>query len=85
MAKLKVLVCEGFRHNDALITVATYTGTENLCIDRQSLQDGTIEIGHIIEQRGDWYQIQLPRKCCPWLIWVHSNYIILEDTTVQTL
>lgn len=80
MAKLKVLVCEGFRHEDALITVVTFTGPENLYIDRQSLKDGTIEIGDIIEQRGAWYQLQLPRK-----LWVHSNYIILEDTKVQTL
>lgn len=84
MARLKVLeVCEGFRPEDVLTEIRTYNGNEPFWTDRQSLTDGTIKIKEPIQQKGDWYKIQLPRECCPWFVWVHLNDITLEDTKIR--
>lgn len=86
MARVKVSeVGEGLHPSEVVVAVATNDGTENLVVDRQSLKDSTIEVGHPIRQQGDLYLVELPSETMSgsWRVWVHSEYILLEDERLR--
>lgn len=86
MARVKVSeVGEGLHPSEVVVAVATNDGTENLVVDRLSLKNGTIEVGHPIRQQGDLYLVELPRETMSgsWRVWVHSDDILLEDERLR--
>ncbi len=86
MARVKVEeVGEGLHPSEVIVAVATNDGTENLVVDRQSLKDGRIEVGHSIRQQGDLYLVEVSRESMSgsWRVWVYSDHILLEDERVR--
>jgi len=86
MARVKVAeIGEGLHPSEVVVAVATNDGIENLVVDRLSLKDDRIEVGHPIRKHGDLFLVELPRETMSgtWRVWVHSDNILLEDERVR--
>ena len=66
--------------NEALITIATVDGAEQLVVHRRSIEDDRLEIGYPISTDGDKYLIELPRETLSglWRIWVPRGALFEE-------
>lgn len=77
MVKVRVQkVGDALHPSEIVVAVTTVSGTENLVIDRRSLDNDAI----IIED-GDSYLIELPRESQSgsWRVWVNSDRLISEE------
>jgi hypothetical protein len=78
---MKVKVAEvgaALHPSEVIVALKTISGTENLVIDRRSLQGGNaISVGFPIRQEGDNFLIELPRESQSgaWRVWVDSSQI----------
>ena len=79
MAKVKVAEVGGALHpSEVVVALKTISGTENLVIDRRSLQADAISVGFPIRQEGDKFLIELPRESQSgaWRVWVEENQLV---------
>jgi hypothetical protein len=75
------LVGDGLHPSEIVVAVKTIDRTENLVVDRRSLNNGAIEIGYPIRQQGRLYLVELPRETMSGSqrVWVDSAQILEEE------
>ncbi len=74
-------VGEGLHPSEVVVAVKTFDRTENLVVDRRSLNDGAVEIGYPIRQQDDLYLVELPRETMSGSqrVWVSSDDMLQEE------
>ncbi len=85
MMKLRVTtVGDGLHHSEVVVSVATNEGSQNLVIDKRSLQDGSIHIGYPIKQDQNAYLVELPRETSngSWRVWVDGSQLFDEPERI---
>ncbi len=68
-------VGSGLHPSQVLVKIKTIHGPQELAVDRQSLRQGTIEIGSPIAQQGEYRLIELPAETTggAWRVWVDKT------------
>jgi hypothetical protein len=88
MMRLKVEeVGRGLHPNETVVAVKGSDGLERLVVPRQSIADGSIEIGWPIRANstGDLFLIELPRETQSgaWRVWVPRSQIFEEKERMR--
>lgn len=88
MMRLKVeMVGNGLHPNEAIVAVKGSTGLERLVVPRQSITDGSIEIGWPIRENLTDHSalIELPRETQSgaWRVWVPLDEIFEEKERMR--
>jgi hypothetical protein len=75
------LIGQGLHPRETVVKINTNRGPQELSVDSQSLQNGTIEIGYPIAHQGRYVLIELPTETSGglWRVWVDKeNLMTLE-------
>jgi hypothetical protein len=74
-------ISEALHPSEVVVQVKTTTGSENLVVDRRSVQDGTLSVGAPVARKGDIWLIELPRETMrgAWRVWVRRNALTYES------
>lgn len=81
MHRLRVAsVMDGLHPSEVIVTVDTDQGKVNLVIDRASLTNELIAVGHPVAKRDDHVLIELPRETSSglWRVWVERDAVVEE-------
>ena len=71
----------GLHPSEVVVQVKTVTGSENLVVDKRSLENGTLAVGSPIARKGDQWLVELPRETMrgAWRVWVKRGALTYED------
>jgi len=86
MVKVKVKEVGSALHpSEIVVAVKTVSGTENLVIDRRSLKNDSIAIGHPIREEDNSYLIELPRESQSgsWRVWVKADQLDFSEERLR--
>lgn len=67
--------------NEVVVSIPTKDGPERLVVHKRSVQDGGLEIGYPILEKGDQYLVELPRETMRglWRVWVARSALMTES------
>lgn len=67
---------EGLHPGEAIATISTLAGLEELIVDRRSGK--LVEVGNPVGQHGDYYLVELPSETSggAWRVWVEKKTVI---------
>lgn len=69
--------------SETVVLVATAGGSsEEVIVDRRTIEDGTIEVGFPVASRDDQWLVELPRETMRgmWRVWVLKEQILAGET-----
>lgn len=68
----------GQHPSEKVVSVETSEGTEQLVVDKRSIQDKSLEIGFPVGQRTGEFLIELPRETFRglWRVWVQKSCVM---------
>jgi len=75
----------GLHPSQVLVKIKTLHGPQELAVDRQSLHQGTIEIGSPIAKQAKYRLIELPAETAggAWRVWVDVDETITSDGELE--
>lgn len=64
--------------NEVVVEVKTASRSERLVVDRRSIENQSLYIGHPVGQKGRNYLVELPRETMSgsWRVWVNEGQLL---------